>query len=159
MKERLHLFGDPSMMIYTNQPIPVTNPSIRVNNNIISVQTTDGDARISFYTPGTTPVVDSYIGSSVDYATTADSVIICIDRHNSIPYVVTYHKNEYIQNETITDTRTYVGKNIIIGRNVTNTKPVGDVIINGADVLIQGGNVVIQNGTTITNSNVVINPQ
>ena len=67
--------------------------------------------------------------------------------------------NEYIQNETITDTRTYVGKNIIIGRNVTNTKPVGDVIINGADVLIQGGNVVIQNGTTITNSNVVINPQ
>ena len=67
--------------------------------------------------------------------------------------------NEYIQNETITDSRTYVGKNIKVGRNVTSTKPVGDVIINGAEVLIQGGDVELQPGTIITNSNVLINPQ
>ena len=68
-------------------------------------------------------------------------------------------KNEYIQNETISDSRTYVGKNIKVGRNVTNTKPVGDVIINGADVMIQGGDVELHPGTVITNSNVLINPQ
>jgi len=159
MKERLHLFGDPSMMIYTNQPLAIINPSISVNNNTISVKTTDGDARISFYTPGTSPIVDSYLGNSVDYTTIADSVIICIDRHNCIPYVVTYHKNEFIQNETITNSRTYVGKTVKVGANVTNTKPVGDVIINGANVLIQGGNVELHPGTTIINSNVLINPQ
>ena len=158
-REIFHLFGDPSMMIYTNQPVPISNPAIRVNNNTISVQTTDEDARISFYTPGTTPIVDSYLGNSVDYTTTADSVIICIDRHNCIPYVVTYYKNEFIQNETITDSRTYVGKNIKVGRNVTTTKPEGDVVIDGADVMINGGDVELHSGTTIINSNVIINPR
>ena len=157
--EQFHLFGDPSMMIYTEKPLPIINPSISVNNNTISVQTTDGDARISFYTPGISPVVDSYLGSSVDYTTTADSVIICIDRHNCIPYVVTYHKDAYIQNENINDSRTYVGQNIKVGRNVTTTKPEGDVIINGANVLIKGGNVELHSGTTILNTNVLINPQ
>ena len=111
------------------------------------------------YTLGTTPIVDSYLGNSVDYTTTADSVIICIDRQNCIPYVVTYHKNEFIQNETITDSRTYVGKNIKVGRNVTTTKPVGDVVIDGADIIINGGDVELHPGTTIINSNVLINPQ
>jgi len=82
-----------------------------------------------------------------------------IDRHNCIPYVVTYHKNAYIQNETINDNRIYVGQKIIVGRNVTNTKPIGDVIINGANVRIQGGDVELHPGTVITNSNVLINPQ
>jgi len=157
-KEIFHLFGDPSMMIYTNQPSYINNPLIRIYNNTISVQTTDGNARISFYTTGTVPIVDSYFGNHVDYTTTADSVIICIDRHNCIPYVVTYHKNEFIQNENISDSRTYVGKTIKVGSNVTTTKPEGDVIISGADVLIQGGNVELQPGTVITNSNVLINP-
>ena len=72
---------------------------------------------------------------------------------------MTYHKNEFIQNETITNSRTYVGKTVKVGANVTNTKPVGDVIINGANVLIQGGNVELHPGTLLTNSNVIINPQ
>ena len=158
-KERLHLFGDPSMMIYTKQPTEISNPTINVNGNTIHVETTLSKARISFYTPGTTPVVDSYLGNSVDYTTTADSVIICIDRQNCIPHIVTYRRNEFIQNETISDARTYVGKNIKIGRNVTNTKPEGDVAIDGADVVIHGGNVELHPGTTIINSNVLINPQ
>ena len=86
-------------------------------------------------------------------------MIICIDRQNCIPHIVTYRRNEFIQNETISDARTYVGKNIKIGRNVTNTKPEGDVAIDGADVVIHGGNVELHPGTTIINSNVLINPQ
>ena len=147
------------MMIYTKQPTEISNPTINVNGNTIHVETTLSKARISFYTPGTTPVVDSYLGNSVDYTTTADSVIICIDRHNHIPYVVTYHKNEYIQNETISYSRTYVGKTVKVGRSVTTTKPEGDVVIDGADVMINGGDVEIHPGTTIINSNVLINPQ
>ena len=159
IRERVHLFGDPSMRIYTKKPTTISTPTINVNGNTIHVETTLSKARISFYTPGTTPVVDSYLGNSVDYTTTADSVVICIDRQNCIPYVVTYHRNEFIQNETISNSRTYVGKNIKVGKNVTNTIPVGNVVIDGADVVIQGGNVELHPGTTIINSNVLINPQ
>ena len=67
-------------------------------------------------------------------------------------------RNENIQNETISDNRTYIGKTIKAGRSVTTTKPVGDVIINGANLVIQGGNVELHPGTTIINSNVEINP-
>ncbi len=157
-REVFHLFGDPAMMIYTEQPVAINNPSIYVKGDTIKVRTTDGDARISFHTLGSSPTVDSYLGNSVDYFSTADSVTICIDRHNCIPYIATYHRNEYIQNETISDNRTYIGKTIKAGRSVTTTKPVGDVIINGANLVIQGGNVELHPGTTIINSNVEINP-
>ena len=73
--------------------------------------------------------------------------------------IATYHRNEYIQNENINDTRTYLGKKIKIGRNVTSTKPEGNVAIDGANMVIRGGDVELHPGTTITNSNVVINPQ
>ena len=157
-REVFNLFGDPSMMMYTEQPLEISSPSIFVKGDTIKVRTTNGEARISFYTPDSTQRVDSYIGSSVDYSTTADSIIICIDRHNCIPYVVTYHRNEFIQNEHITDSRFYVGKHIKTGRNVTSTKPEGDVIIDGANIIINGGNVEFHPGTTIINSNVQINP-
>jgi len=157
--EIYHLFGDPAMMIYTEQPITINHPYICVNGNTISVQTTDGDARISFYVPQDSSMIDSYLGNSVDYTTNADSVIICVDRHNCIPYIVTYHKNEFIQNENINDVRTYIGKTIKVGRNVTTTIPVGDVIIDDANMRLQGGTVELHPGTLITNSNVIINPQ
>jgi hypothetical protein len=157
-REIFHLYGDPSMMMYTEQPIPIEQPSIFVKGDTIKVRTTDGDARISFHTLGTASEVDSYLGSSVNYITTADSVNICIDRHNCIPYIFTYHRNEYIQNDTISDNHTYLGKNIKAGRNVTTTKPEGDVVFNGANIVIQGGNVELHPGTTIINSNVEINP-
>ena len=156
-REVFHLFGDPAMMMYTQQPVNICSPSIIVKGDTIKVSTTDGDARISFHTLGSTLAVDSFLGTSVDYITFSDSVTICIDRPNCIPYIVTYHRNEYIQNETISDNRTYIGTNIKAGRSVTTTKPVGDVIINGANLVIQGGNVELHPGTTIINSNVMIN--
>lgn len=61
-------------------------------------------------------------------------------------------------NETISDSRDYVGGRILAGRSVTTSKPEGNVLINGADVIIRGGNVELHPGTTIINSNVVINP-
>lgn len=158
-REIFHCFGDPSMMIYTNKPTQIPSPAISFDNDKIYVSTTDGDARISFYTPSNIPIVDSYFGENVEYSTTADSVIICIDRHNYIPYIVTYKKNEFIQNETISDSRSYYSNHIKIGKNVTNTKPEGDVIIDGANLVLQGGTVEVHQGTTIMNSNVQINPQ
>ena len=52
-----------------------------------------------------------------------------------------------------------VYKTVKVGTNVTNIKPVGNVVIDGADVMINGGDVEMHPGTTIINSNVLINPQ
>ena len=88
-----------------------------------------------------------------------DSIVICVDKHNYVPCVVTFHPNIRIQNETIDNTRVYAGKDIQIGRNVLNNKPQGNVIIGqDAKVDIHGGNVVLQPGTFIKRgANVRIN--
>ena len=155
-REIFHCFGDPSMMIYTDVPQNFQNPQIIYRNGKIMVSTMEDDVRISFYTPSSNHV-DSYIGNYIEYPTTADSIYICLDKHNYIPYVQTYHKDLFIQNETISEHRSYLGKSILVGNHVTNTKPTGDVYIQGADVKIEGENVMLMPGTTITNSNVEIN--
>ena len=48
-------------------------------------------------------------------------------------------------------------KNIQIGNHVTYTKPLGDVLMQGADIKIEGEDVWLMPGTTIINSNVEIN--
>ena len=46
-----------------------------------------------------------------------------------------------------------------VGNHVTTTKPVGNVVIDGADIKIKGRNVEIHPGTAVINSKVSINPQ
>ena len=155
-REIYHCFGDPSMMIYTDVPQKIQNPQIIFRNGKIIVSTMEDDVRISFYTPSSNHV-DSYIGNYIEYPTTADSVYICLDKHNYIPFVQTYHKDLFIQNETISEHRSYLGKNILVGNHVTNAKPTGDVLIQGANVKMEGESVTLMPGTTIINSNVEIN--
>ena len=154
-RELFHCFGDPSMKIRTEVPQKFL-PTIRRTNGVISVNANCDSTRISFYTPATKQV-DSYFGRTINYSTTADSVIVCIDKHNYIPFIVNCDKNVYVQNENINDERTYVGENILIGKNVTTLKEQGEVIIQNANVKFQGKEVILQSGTTITNSNVEIN--
>lgn len=150
-----HYFGDPSMMIRTEVPQEFS-PSIKRTDGVISVNTNCDSTRISFYTPSTNQV-DSYVGQSISYSTTADSVIVCIDKHNYIPFIAHCDKNIYIQNDTINDERYYVGENILVGKNVTTQKAQGEVLIQNATVKLQGGEVTLHPGTTFVNSNVEIN--
>ncbi len=157
-KRLYHYFGDPSMMIYTDVPQNFIEPAINYSNGKICVQSPCDSTRITFYTPSATnPIIDSFIGDSIEYETDADSVIICLDKHNYVPYVQTFYKNLYIQNDTINNTRNYVGKNIFIGNHVTTEKPIGDVIVENANVSIQGNSVELHPGTRINQSNVKIN--
>lgn len=95
-----HYFGDPSMMIYTDVPKDFSTPVIKYMNGKIYVKSPCDSTRITFYTPSSvTPVVDTFIGNSIEYETNADSVKICVDKHNYVPYV--WYKNLYIQNENI----------------------------------------------------------
>ena len=109
----------------------------------------DGEARISFYTPSTQQV-DTYNGTSASYHTTADDVRICISRHNYVPYVTNTINQVYIQNETINADRTYSGNIIKAGKNVTDKKASGNVVINSGTVNMVGNRVELQAGTKVS---------
>lgn len=144
------------MQMYTAKPQNFVKPAISKNGNTINVQTNDGSARIIFYNPLTENVL-SYYGTNAQISTDADSLIICVDRHNYVPYVLQYYKNLYIQNESITGAQNYWGQNIMVGKNVTTSKPQGPAVIQNANVKMKATTVELCPGTTITNSNVEIN--
>lgn len=143
------------MMIRTEVPQEFS-PNIRRSDGVIYVNTNCEGTRISFYTPSTNQV-DSYVGQDISYSTTADSVIVCIDKHNYIPFIALCNKDVYIQNETINNKRYYAGEHILVGKNVTTQKEQGEVLIQNATVKLQGGEVTLHPGVTIVNSNVEIN--
>ena len=67
--------------------------------------------------------------------------------HNS---VINTPSTVYIQNETITGTRTIsAGSSIYVGTDVTDTKPHGDVILGQGDITLKAGYVEIKNSTTV----------
>mgnify|MGYP002623828397 CR=1 FL=1 len=159
MKEAYHLFGDPSMIFNTQTP-ELIEASISYNENTIRIKTNDGPARFSFYSCAPNDyMIDSFVGDSIDYYIGYDSVYVCIDRPNCLPYIFKIIQDEYIQNENISDVRSYIGDKIKVGRKVTRYRPEGNVIIEGANLKLIGNKVELHSGTTIVNSNVEIIPK
>ena len=89
-RDNMHLFGDPSMMIYTATPSQFTNVSVNIVGEDIVVNTGMSDTRITFYTPDPNGdvLVESFVGSSAThwFDDNFESVIVCVDKHNYRPY-------------------------------------------------------------------------
>jgi len=144
-----HCFGDPSMQIYTEKPQYFAEPLIYSRGDSIFVYVEDGDCKITFYDKVTNGM-RSYKGNYAAYANPSDSLVICLDRHNYVPYIWDYSKDLYIQNEDIqNETRVYKGNSIYVGNNVTSTKPTGNVNIQNSHVTIQGKRLELHPGTRI----------
>ena len=69
-----------------------------------------------------------------------------VDAYYSVLNTPTVH---YIQNETITGTNTIIADNIYVGRNVTDRKAYGDVILGTGNITLKGDYVEIRNSTTV----------
>lgn len=144
-----HCFGDPSMRIYTDTPQNFAEPMVYSRNDSIFVFAEDGDCNITFYDK-VTKEVKSYKGNHAAYANPSDSLVICLDRHNYVPYIWDFTKDVYIQNENIQgETRVYKGNIIYVGNNVTSTKPIGDVNIQNSHITIQGNRLELHSGIRI----------
>ncbi len=160
-----HLFGDPTMEIWTETPQMIDNPLVVRTKDSIFVHVNDGAARITIYFPAFEEenpemCVFSYVGTELSREIDDDDVIVCIDRHNYIPYVVEGGDIYYLQNETISGNRTIRGKRIIAGRNVTDKRAPGKVVFDGGGtVTIKGSKrVTLHSGTEIKiGTKVVIN--
>lgn len=148
-KKLFHCFGDPSMQIYTDKPRKFSEPLVYSRGDSIFVSVEDGNCKITFYDK-TTEDVKSYYGCHAAYANPSDSIIICLDRHNYIPFIWDYTKDVYIQNEYIQgEIRDYRGNTIYVGNNVTATKPEGEVNIQNSHITINGKRLELHAGTRI----------
>lgn len=69
-----------------------------------------------------------------------------VDAYNSVistPHVV------YIQNETLTGTKTISADRIYVGKNVTSTKPQGNVTLGQGNIKLKADFIEIKNSTTV----------
>lgn len=69
-----------------------------------------------------------------------------VDAYSSV--INTPH-NVYIQNDTITGTRFIPADSIYVGRDVTNTKAYGDVILGQGNIKLKAGYIEIKNSTKV----------
>ena len=50
--------------------------------------------------------------------------------------IAAYNEDNYIQNETISTTKLVTGSSVLAGYDVTNTKPVGEVVVTSSGHLV-----------------------
>ncbi len=147
-----HCFGDPSMMTYTENPRHFNAPQIYVENDLLNVHLQEPECTISIYNRST-DTVSSYIGQNLIVPLEGDCVV-CVDKHNYIPYIWDANKDVYIQNVHINNVnRQYLGRNIYIGNSVTPEIESGNVIISNSNIGISGKRLELRIGTKICNSN------
>ena len=145
-KEAFHLFGDPSMEIYTAKPTSFSNVSIEESNNYVHVSVSE-EARISFYNTFSGEVESCYD----IYAThpKTDGLRICISGHNRIPLIIDQDVL-FLQNYEIASPVTYKADTIKVGTNVTSLKASGDLTFKNGISVLQGEVVELYDNTTIT---------
>lgn len=144
-KEMYHYFGDPAMEIYTDVPTAFENVSITKENGDLIVSVGE-DATITFYNKST-GTIESFYGSNITYPD-GDNLQVCITAHNKIPYI-RESGCIFIQNEVISDTRTYHSDQIKIGSNVTSIKPSGPVHFTNGKTKITADEVELTEETII----------
>ena len=156
----MSLLGDPEMPVFLSQPQRFNNVSLSYHNHILSVNTNTPNCKICITSKddyGNTyyEVIDSI--SSHSFTLPSGAYRLCISKYGYIPYIVTIADDLYIQDETFTSDTHIIANQVHVGNHVTYTKPLGDVLMQGADIKIEGEDVWLMPGTTIINSNVEIN--
>jgi len=94
IRDVYHLFGDPSMRIYTSNPSSFTTVSIQTGNDDgrITVNTGMSDTKITFFSPilNNTYNLVSYNGNHAEHTWSdddGDTIYVCVDKPNYVPYV------------------------------------------------------------------------
>lgn len=148
----LNPVGDPEMPVYTQTPIEFDNCTISYMDSGIAVNTgTDScticvmstaDNGASYYD------VRNYVGSAV-FQDINQEVSVCITKHNHVPELFIVGSVINIQNEKILDTKTYIADSVNIGKHVTDSKPIGNVVLEDGTTHIRAKSVKLMPGTLV----------
>ena len=137
----LNLLGDPEMPVFTATPLTFNNVSFSNNNGYLSINTNVDSCRICVMgkNNGTLEYYEVYNNASdmpiLDNPITMN-YSICVTKPGYVPYVVYVLKDNFIQNDTITDNRIYISDPTSIGSDVTPQQENGPVAIEGGKTII-----------------------
>ena len=143
-----NILGCPEMSLYTHTPDVFNNIIVSTANNHIAISTGTDSIEMRICLSGDiNGIYKQFVyteRSNVIFDTIPELYTIVVSKPNYIPCIIT-NNTCYLQNEIISDNRTYVGCNIFnIGSNISSLKPYGNVTIeNGGDVTINVGEKVI----------------
>ncbi len=155
-----HLFGDPSMRIYTQQPTQFSDVNLTRTSNYIEISHSDTTGIITIYDKLSDHIVstsNNYFKYKTDYP---QFITVSIYAHNKIPFVSegSNPNKTYIQNENITDYTEIESDAIFIGSDVTDVKNEGSVNIDGNNINMSASKYIIKPNTSISQgSNVILN--
>ena len=145
-----NMLGDPEMPLYLSDPMVFKGISATLNGNNLTIQcSTYNNCKISVMNKN--DMGDSYyrVRDSVNVATfynIPEECLVCITKTGYIPYVFTFCKTKYIQNESLEGNQNIHAEEVFIGRNVTALKPEGPVSIeNGKTTIKASQGVTIKN--------------
>ena len=167
MFQRYHIFGDPSMGIYTGKAEDLNKVIINQINKCISINTNGiKDCRVilrpinevdslSFQMADHLSGIFTFAYNDCDYQ-------IIILKHNCVPVYKTLADidNVYLQNQAQTNRKSYNGHNIYAGSNVTTEYPTGNYTIKAGahlelnyskTVTLSKGFSIIKGGTLEVN--------
>lgn len=148
----LNPVGDPEMPIYTHPPLVFDSCTISyIDSEIVVNAGTDScticvmstaDNGASYYD------VRNYVSSAV-FPNINGEVSVCITKHNHVPKIVIVGPVINIQNENILDSRMYVADSVNIGKHVTDSKPIGNVVLEDGTTHIRANSVKLMPGTLV----------
>ena len=143
----LNLMGDPEMPVYLSKPVFFQNVDIQFVNDSIYVETGVCDFDICFVNQSDS--TDYYITRDIETSNTVFSrknggFDVCVTKPNYVPFFMVCD-NTYLQNKTLTGSKSYTAPNVMIGSNVTNKVAQGAVVINSGSTTIKA-----TEGVTIT---------
>ena len=154
----VNALGDAEMPVYTSCPntfdnlfFNYHNGSLIINHNVDSCATcvmSQNDVGNSYY-----QVISNTDNtcSSFEYLTSPEPYSLCVTRNGFIPFSAVVSQNYKLQNDSIQqgDSRYVICEEAKIGKQVTNNKPQGEVIIQGNMTIQYNESVIIDKGTII----------
>ena len=151
--------GDPELNTYTDSIQileDVTDYQIFLGEGSLSIRSSSDDLIVSLtskqdngasYNDVLTYYSSSYLNTlyydfNIPESVSMEDLQICITKKNHLPVIIEDIEGVYIQNEEYTGNRTFSGKNIYVGSNVTRSKSEGPVIIKSGNVVFDASNSV-----------------
>lgn len=146
-------FWNQTPSIFTDVVIERQGTSLYVHPNVTNAKiciTSLKDYGDSYFS-----VIETSVNQSYSFTNVPTEYCIVITKDNYIPYI--YTSSYYIQNEIFQSNETIEVSSIIAGRQVTETKPIGDVIVQpNATLTLKADSVTLDSGFEVKSGGALI---
>ena len=138
---------DPEMPIYISTPLELTQTQVSLSNGNLTINIGENDCRVcvmSYDDFGESYYNVQTVNGSITLPDIQQTVSVCITKPGYLPKTYIIGGTIYIQNETFYNKTNVHGNNVFIGRDVTNQKPEGEVVVikNSTKVKSPGGTTI-----------------